>query len=130
MKQLLYSQRLAPYLFVAPFIVTLLAFWMIPIARSFVMSTQEVLYGQATYIGMDNYVQLWNDRVFWQAMFNSVRYMVLTLALLIPIPLVLAAVVSSKIGSPRIKGFFKASLFVPALTSVVVAGIVFRLMFA
>src|SRR5690606_39756065 len=46
------------------------------------------------------------------------------------IPLVLAALVNSSIGSARIKGFFKASMFVPALTSVVVAGIVFRLIFA
>lgn len=130
MKQLLYSKRLAPYLFILPFLVTLAVFWVVPLGRSFVMSTQEVLYGQATFIGLDNYARLWQDRIFWQALFNSLRYMVLTLVLLIPIPLALAALVNSNIGSARIKGFFKASMFVPALTSVVVAGIVFRLIFA
>ncbi|HEV6955573.1 MAG TPA: sugar ABC transporter permease, partial [Promicromonospora sp.] len=80
--------------------------------------------------GLANCERLWGDRIFWQALFNSVRYMVLTLVLLVPIPLVLAALVNSSIGSARIKGFFKASMFVPALTSVVVAGIVFRLIFA
>lgn len=130
MKQLLYSKRLAPYFFILPFLVTLAVFWVVPLGRSFVMSTQEVLYGQATFIGLDNYARLWQDRIFWQALFNSLRYMVLTLVLLIPIPLALAALVNSNIGSARIKGFFKASMFVPALTSVVVAGIVFRLIFA
>ena len=130
MKQLLYSKRLAPYLFIMPFLVTLAVFWVVPLGRSFVMSTQEVLYGQGTFIGLDNYERLWRDRIFWQALFNSMRYMILTLVLLIPIPLVLAALVNSSIGSARIKGFFKASMFVPALTSVVVAGIVFRLIFA
>ncbi|MFD6448486.1 carbohydrate ABC transporter permease [Promicromonospora sp. NPDC060204] len=130
MKQLLYSKRLAPYLFILPFLVTLAVFWVVPLGRSFVMSTQEVLYGQATFIGLDNYERLWQDRIFWQALFNSLRYMVLTLVLLIPIPLALAALINSNIGSARIKGFFKASMFVPALTSVVVAGIVFRLIFA
>ena len=130
MKQLLYSKRLAPYLFILPFLVTLAVFWVVPLGRSFVMSTQEVLYGQATFIGLDNYARLWQDRIFWQALFNSLRYMVLTLVLLIPIPLALAALINSNIGSARIKGFFKASMFVPALTSVVVAGIVFRLIFA
>ncbi|MCP2267081.1 carbohydrate ABC transporter permease [Promicromonospora thailandica] len=130
MRQLLYSKRLAPYLFILPFLVTLAVFWVVPLSRSFVMSTQEVLYGQATFIGLANYERLWGDRIFWQALFNSVRYMVLTLVLLIPIPLALAALVNSSIGSARIKGFFKASMFVPALTSVVVAGIVFRLIFA
>ena len=127
---MLYSQRLAPYFFIAPFVVTLLAFWAVPLVRTFVMSTQEVVFGQAAFVGTDNYERLWRDRVFWQALFNSVRYMVLTLALLIPIPLVLAAVVNSKIGSGRLKNLFKASVFIPGLTSVVVAGIIFRLMFA
>ena len=130
MKRLLYSQRLAPYFFILPFLLTLLAFWLVPVGRSVLMSFQEVLYGQATFIGTDNYERLWRDRVFWQAVFNSVRYMVLTLLLLIPIPMVLASILNTKIGRSRVKGFFKASLFVPALTSVVVAGIVFRLMFS
>lgn len=129
-RRLLYSQKLAPYLFVLPFVATLALFWIIPVARSFVMSTQEVMYGQTTSVGMDNYARLWNDGVFWTAMSNSARYMVLTLLLLIPIPMLLAAVVNSRIGSPRVKAFFKASMFVPALTSVVVAGLVFRLMFS
>jgi arabinosaccharide transport system permease protein len=129
-KQILYSKKLAPYFFILPFLVTLAVFWVVPVSRSVVMSMQEVLYGQATFIGLDNYERLWRDRIFWKALYNSMRYMVLTLLILIPIPLVLAAIVNSKIGSTRIKSFFKASMFVPALTSVVVAGIVFRLIFA
>ena len=38
--------------------------------------------------------------------------------------------INSKIGSPRVKAVFKSSMFVPTLTSVVVAGIIFRLMFS
>ena len=130
LRRLLYSQRAAPYLFIAPFVITLLAFWMVPLVRTFLLSTQEVVFGQSAFIGLDNYQRLWQDRLFWKAMFNSARYMVLTIALLIPIPLVLAAAINSKIGSDRVKAVFKASMFVPALTSVVVAGIIFRLMFA
>lgn len=130
MRRLLYSKRLAPYLFILPFILTVAVFWIIPVAQSVVMSFQEVLYGQATYIGTRNYERLWRDSVFWKAVYNSLRYMVLTLLLLIPIPMVLAAMIQSKLGDGRIKAFFKSSMFVPALTSVVVAGIVFRLMFS
>lgn len=130
MKKILYSQRLAPYFFILPFLITLVVFWLIPVGRSVTMSFQEVIYGQGTFIGTENYERLWGDKVFWTAVFNSFRYMVLTLAILVPIPMVLASVINSRIGSSRVKGFFKASLFVPALTSVVVAGIVFRLMFS
>ena len=130
MRRLLYSKKLAPYLFILPFVLTVAIFWIIPVAQSVVMSFQEVLYGQATYIGTRNYERLWRDQVFWKAVYNSLRYMVLTLFLLIPIPMVLAAMINSKLGNGRLKNFFKSSMFVPALTSVVVAGIVFRLMFA
>ena len=130
LKNVLYSQRLAPYFFIAPFVITLLVFWAVPLVRTFMMSTQEVVFGESAFVGTDNYERLWRDRVFWQALFNSVRYMVLTLLILIPIPLVLAAIVNSKIGSARVKNVFKASVFVPGLTSVVVAGVIFRLMFA
>jgi len=130
MKRLLYSKKAAPYLFVLPFIITLLVFWAVPVGRSFIMSFHEVLYGQESFVGISNYERMIGDRVFWQAMWNSFRYMMLTLVLLVPIPMVLAAVLNSKIGSERVKSFFKASLFVPALTSLVVAGLVFRLMFS
>ena len=130
MKRLLYSKKAAPYLFVLPFVITLLLFWAIPIGRSFVLSFHEVLYGQENFIGARNYERMLGDHVFWQAMGNSFRYMVFTLILLVPIPMVLAAILNSKIGSDRVKSFFKASLFVPALTSLVVAGLVFRLMFS
>ncbi len=129
-RDVLYSQRLAPYFFIAPFVITLLAFWAVPLARTFVMSTQEVLFGEAAFVGTENFERLARDRIFWQALLNSVRYTVLTLALLIPIPLALAALINSRIGSSRVKAVFKASMFVPALTSIVVAGIIFRLMFA
>ncbi|TFH72176.1 sugar ABC transporter permease [Cellulomonas sp. HD19AZ1] len=127
---MLYSQRLAPYFFIAPFVVTLLAFWAVPLVRTFVMSTQNVMFGEAAFVGTDNFERLWRDRIFWQAMYNSARYMVLTLVILIPVPLLLAVVINARLGSPRLKNLFKASMFVPALTSVVVAGIIFRLMFA
>ncbi|GAA4890510.1 sugar ABC transporter permease [Tessaracoccus lubricantis] len=130
MTRLLYSKRLAPYLFILPFLLTVAVFWLIPVIQSVIMSFQEIVYGQGEFIGARNYERLWRDQIFWKALYNSLRYMVLTLLLLIPIPLLLAVMINTKIGSPKLKNFFKASLFVPALTSIVVAGIIFRLMFS
>ncbi|WP_159791786.1 carbohydrate ABC transporter permease [Puerhibacterium puerhi] len=129
-KNLLYSRKAAPYVFVLPFILTFGIFWAFPLGRSFLMSTQHILPGVTENVGLDNFERLVGDRLFWLAMGNSLRYTLLTLVLLIPIPLVLAVWVNSRIGSPKIKAFFKSAMFVPALTSVVVAGIVFRLMFS
>ncbi|ACZ29448.1 binding-protein-dependent transport systems inner membrane component [Xylanimonas cellulosilytica DSM 15894] len=130
LKRLMFSQKAAPYLFVLPFVLTFGIFWAFPLGRSVIMSGQNILPGQVENVGFANYERLFGDRLFWLAMGNSLRYTILTLVLLIPIPLFLAVLVNSKIGSPRLKAFFKSAMFIPALTSVVVAGIVFRLMFS
>ncbi|QAY64210.1 sugar ABC transporter permease [Xylanimonas allomyrinae] len=130
LKSVFFSQKAAPYIFVLPFIVTFLVFWGFPIARSVAMSFEHIVPGRSYFVGLGNFERMFGDRIFWVAVTNSLRYMLVTLVLLIPIPLTLAVLVNSKIGSPRIKSFFKAAMFVPALTSVVVAGIIFRLIFS
>ena len=129
MKKFLYSIKVAPYMFILPFVLTFVIFWIIPIARSGIMSFQDILPGQEEFIGIDNYTRLFGDRVFKIAVWNSFKYMVFTLILLIPIPMLMACLVNSKTVKSRIKGVFKSALFVPALTSVVVAGTIFRLIF-
>lgn len=79
------------------------------------------------WIGYSNYKKLATDTVFLQAVLNSVKYMVGTLVLLIPFPMLFAVLINSKIMIGR--EFFKSAFFLPALTSVAVAGTIFRLIF-
>ncbi len=129
MKKFLYSKKAAPYVFILPFVVTFAVFWIVPLIKSGIMSTHKILPGQETFIGLDNFTRLLGDRVFMTAVANSFKYMIFTLILLIPIPMLLACMVNSKLVKGKIKGFFKSALFIPALTSVVVAGTIFRLIF-
>ena len=129
MKKILYSKKAAPYVFILPFVLTFAVFWLVPLIKSGIMSTQKILPGQETFIAADNFIRLFSDRIFMIAVANSFKYMIFTLILLIPIPMVLACLVNSKLVRGKIKGVFKASLFIPALTSVVVAGTIFQLMF-
>ncbi|WP_123043763.1 carbohydrate ABC transporter permease [Cohnella candidum] len=126
MTKFLYSSRIAPYVFVLPFILSFLIFFAYPVYATIVMSFQEVLPGQTHFIGLANYKDLWNDR-FYAALWNSTRYTFWTLVVLIPLPMVLAVFLNGKrmIWS----GFFRSALFIPTLTSVVVAGTIFRLVF-
>ncbi|WP_055107298.1 carbohydrate ABC transporter permease [Paenibacillus ihumii] len=127
-KKFLYSQKVAPYVFVLPFIAVFIFFWVYPLGSSFGMSFQKIQLGQeASWIGFSNYEKLMGDGVFLKAVTNSAVYMVLTLAILIPFPMLFAVLINNKFMWGR--DFFKASFFFPALTSVVVAGTIFRLMF-
>ncbi len=127
-KKFLYSQKVAPYVFVLPFILVFLIFWVFPLGSSFSMSFQKTQLGQeAEWIGLANYGKLMGDGVFLKAVTNSAIYMILTLLILIPFPMLFAVLINNKFMWGR--EFFKSSFFFPALTSVVVAGTIFRLMF-
>ncbi len=121
----LYNQRIAPYVFVLPFILTFLIFFAYPVISTVQMSFQEVLPGATKYIGFENYEKLLNKH-YYRAIYNSLLYTVLTLIVLIPVPLVFAVMLNS--SALPFKNFFRSTFFVPALVSIVVAGTIFRLM--
>ena len=124
----LYSWKIAPYVFILPLIISFLAFWVYPLVSTVVMSFQNIQPGITTWVGLSNYTKLLKDKTFHLAIKNSFTYMVLTCALLIPFPMAFACIMDSSIM--KAKGFFKAVLYLPALTSVVVAGTIFRMMFS
>ena len=127
-RELLYSQKLAPYVFVAPFIITFLVFFTYPLITTVLMSFQEITGSGTTWVGLKNYQDLFANKNFYTAVQNSVTYMVLTCAILIPVPMVLAYIAESKFS--KAGKFFKTVAFMPVLCSVVVAGIIFRMMFS
>ena len=125
-KKFLYSQKIAPYVFLLPFIISFLLFFAYSIVSTVIMSFQRVAGGTATFIGLTNYKML-NNPVFFKSVRNSFFYAIVTCAIMIPLPMILAAMLNSK--AMRLKSMFRSLIFIPALTSVVVAGIVFRMMF-
>ncbi len=123
----LYSQKVAPYVFVLPFILSFAIFWIYPLITAFTMSFQKITPTASDWVGFTNYAKLLKDKVFLLAVKNSATYMFFTLVLLIPFPMIFAVLMDSKIV--KAKGVWKAILYMPALTSVVISGMLFRLMF-
>lgn len=127
MRLKLNSQKIAPYVFVMPFVILFLVFFVYAIGSTILMSFQSVNIGNIQFVKFDNFRMLFNNSNFPIAIRNSLIYTALTLLLLIPFPLTFAAMLNSK--SMRGSGFYRAVLFLPLLCSVVVAGITFRFMF-
>ncbi|MDR2785563.1 MAG: sugar ABC transporter permease [Treponema sp.] len=121
------SLKIAPYFFILPFILTFLIFFLYPLVSSFIMSFQKLdSFTDVRFIGVKNYRNLFNVH-YYAAIVNSLRYTFWTIMVLIPIPLLLAVVLNSKFTWGRI--FFRSAFFMPALTSVIVAGMFFRYAF-
>lgn len=123
-----YNAKVAPYIFIAPFVLIFGVFFAYPIVSAIIMSFQSILPGQVEFIGWENYQTLFSDKVFLKAIRNSIVYTIWTLLLLVPFPMLFAALLNGK--RLLFKNLFRSILFVPALTSVVVAGIIFKLMFS
>lgn len=122
----LYSQKVAPYVFIAPFVITFGVFFAYSIVNMVIMSFQRVAGANTAFIGLENY-KILKNAVFIKSLKNSIFYTIVSCALMIPIPLVMAAMLNSRHMKGR--AAFRSILFIPALTSVVVSGVIFRLMF-
>lgn len=120
------SKKVVPYLFISPFIISFLILTLYPAIQGIIMSFQRVLPGQITFVGTANYERLLNP-VFFKALSNTTLYVIFTVLILTIIPMFLAIFLDSKFV--KFKTLFRATLFLPALTSAIVGGMIFRLMF-
>ena len=66
-KRFIYNKKVAPYVFILPFIIIFLVFFISPMARTIIMSFQSVLPGITEWVGFDNYSRLLGDKVFLKA---------------------------------------------------------------
>ena len=121
------SKKVVPYVFVLPFIISFTILTLYPTIQAIIMSFQRILPGNVEFIGLQNYSRIFNE-TFYKALTNSTVYMILTVFILITIPILLAMLLDSKLV--RFKTIFRSALFIPALTSIIVAGVIFRLVFS
>ncbi|MFF2450020.1 carbohydrate ABC transporter permease [Neobacillus sp. NPDC058068] len=125
-KNVLNSQNVVPYIFVLPFLLSFVFIYLYPLIKGFIMSFQSILPGEVEFIGLNNYKKIFNGD-FYKALTNSTIYTILTVLILVVLPIIMAIFLNSSLV--KFKTFFRAALFVPALTSTIVAGVIFRLMF-
>lgn len=114
-------QKITPYLFLIPGCVILGAFIFYPMLRAIWLSlTDYNLIQDPEFIGFDNYTNLFQDKLFWKTLLNTVIYLIGVVPALVILPIFLAVLVNQKLKGV---GFFRSAFFIPVVTSLVVAGI-------
>lgn len=120
--------RIAPYLFVSPFLVIFAIFMVYPISFGLFLSLHEWSgIGEMRYIGIKNYINLFQDSDFRLAFSNTLWYIGASLFINLVIALVMATLLNSALV--KFKKFFRTVYFMPIVTSVVAAAIVFTLFY-
>ncbi|MGB3532416.1 MAG: sugar ABC transporter permease [Microcoleaceae cyanobacterium] len=120
--------KLTPYLFLFPalFLLGLTVFF--PALQAFYLSFFNYdLLQPPTWIGLQNFQQLWNDITFWKTLQNTLLYILIVVPILVIIPLGLAILVNQKL-----KGiyWFRAIYYIPVIISMVVAGIAWKWLYS
>ncbi|MBT2234227.1 carbohydrate ABC transporter permease [Nonomuraea sp. NEAU-A123] len=110
--------RLSPYLFIAPFFVVFAAFGVYPLMYALRLSfTRWRGAGEATWVGVGNYVYLLTNPDFWASLGNSAVMWLL----IVPIQVVagLGAAVLLANARLRLRGLFRVAFIAPFVTPLV-----------
>ncbi|HIR04916.1 MAG TPA: sugar ABC transporter permease [Candidatus Copromonas faecavium] len=119
--------RFFPYAMLLPTIVIFAVFMIYPILYSFYLSFTEFTGGTYNFVGLQNYIELFHDPVFYKALFNTFFYLIIQVPVMISLALLLAVLIEQKFI--RGKGFFRMATFLPTITSLVAYSLVFKVLF-
>ncbi|AKG03786.1 lactose ABC transporter permease [Salimicrobium jeotgali] len=115
------NKKWTPYLFLLPGSAILLLFIFYPMLQAIWLSfTQYNMVTEASFIGTENYEELFNDELFWNALKNTIIYLVVVVPALVVVPIFLAVLVNQRLKGI---GIFRSIYYIPVVTSLVVAGI-------
>ncbi len=116
----------AGYLFVAPSIVFFAIFIFFPLGWSFLLSFQEFGFRGSTWVGLDNYLSVLANPIFQTSVINTVIYSVATVAVWVFVAMMLASLIHPL--PHRMRTFFRAAYYLPAVTSAVFIALVWKWM--
>lgn len=122
------QQKLAPYLFVSPFVLLFAVFGAYPILKSLTLSLYATSGPKdAVFVGLNNYKFLWTDADFRTAVQNTVVYTLCSVFFQLPVSLGLAILLSQR--WLRGRNFFRLAFFSPNLLGQVFVGVLFSVLF-
>ena len=101
------------YFFAAPFIIGFCCLTLVPMALSLYYSFCNYKIGQAAeWIGLDNFIALFNDARFGNSLLVTLQYVVIG----VPLKLIFALLVAMLLTKPtRAQGFYRAVYYIPSL---------------
>jgi cellobiose transport system permease protein len=117
----------SPYLFIAPFFVIFGIFGLFPLGFTAWVSLHAWdISGDQGFVGLDNYVTLFADPDFWNAIINTLGMLILGTVPQLVIALILANALNQRISG---LAFYRLAVLAPIVTSVAAVGIVFSQIF-
>ena len=123
----------AAWWFVAPALLVIAVFFFFPIVAAFLISLTDFdIYALADlanlrFVGLSNYAKLLETPLFWQALGNTLYFVIAGVPLSIAASLGAALLLNSRLA--RFKPLFRTALFAPVVTTLVAVAVIWRYLF-
>ena len=115
------------WIMVAPTIIGLVALNIWPFVQTIYTSFCEHLgFGHYKFIGLDNYIEMFQTPEFWKATWNTIYFCILTVPLGLFLSLLVAMLLNAKIKG---KGVFRTIFFLPMVCAPAAVTMVWRWIF-
>lgn len=126
---LLFSRgALIAYSFILPYLAFFAAFRIIPALYGVLLSFGDYsLAGNLTFSGLDNFIRLFQDDLFWNSLRVTVVYSLLAISLSVLLSLAMAQLCNRSLRGMAV---YRSLFFLPVVTSPVLSGIVFVWIFS
>jgi multiple sugar transport system permease protein len=105
----------------------------VPVAAGFALSLTDFdIYALADFrnlrfVGLDNYVRMLETPLFWQALGNTLYFVIVGVPLSIGLSLAAALLLHSRLA--RFRPLFRTALFAPVVTTIVAVAVIWRYLF-
>jgi multiple sugar transport system permease protein len=120
-------KKILPYLLVSPYLIFVFVFVLFPVFFCFFLTFHKWnIISPMRFIGAGNYTRLIHDRLFWKAIGNTLKFLLLHIPLQLIVSLFLAQLLSLQIKGVS---FFRATFFLPVIVSGVVITIIWQQLF-
>ncbi|WP_226679025.1 carbohydrate ABC transporter permease [Mesobacillus jeotgali] len=122
-----------PYFFIAPAIILLSLFSILPIFVALIISFTDLdLVGIAdwssiSFVGLENYKDVVSDPIFVKSILNTLFYVVIGVPLVIILSLAIALLIN--FGKARIFKAFRVVFYMPSITNVVAVAVVWSYLY-
>jgi len=121
------KEKSAPYVLLSPFLFGFIIFFSYAFIRSLYFSfTDYDLFSMPDWVGINNYINLFKERLFTRALKNSLTFSIIVTTLQTIFALLLAVAMNQKIKGIR---FFRTAYYMPSVTSSIVITLIFMWMF-
>ncbi len=112
------------YLFILPAICIFVLFYILPISHALYLSLHETAaLGQAYFVGLRNYGDLLENKLFWKGLRNTLVYTLMFVPSVTVLPMLVALALNTAVKGRKV---LRAIYFVPVVCSVVVVALIWK----